>query len=211
MRQGDRDQTTLLNAYSFRHSTSKNMDDIVFMLAIRTPLTKAKKGRFKDTELDYLIYSLPKQVNARSRLDPGLIEDICCGNVCSIRVNTCGYRERDLRTSQVADPKDLHKLRAAMLAAGFQHTSGASIINRFCSSGLRAVQDVSQQIMCGSIEIGLAQGAESMTHGADRAPPRFHSEILKVQEAADCMQPMIQTVRLRELSTGRSCAKSGMV
>lgn len=95
--------------------------------------------------------------------------------------------------SQVADAKGLYKLRSAMLAAGFKHTAGASMINRFCSSGLRAVQDVAQQIACGSIDIGLAMGAESMTFGTDRMPKPFHKEILKVQEAADCMQPMIQT------------------
>lgn len=80
-----------------------------------------------------------------------------------------------------------------MLAAGLKHTSGASMINRFCSSGLRAVQDIAQQITCGSIDIGLAMGAESMTYGTDRMPEPFHPDIMTVQEAADCMQPMIQT------------------
>jgi acetyl-CoA acyltransferase 1 len=44
----------------------------------------------------------------------------------------------------------------------------------------------------GCIDIELAMGAESMTHGTDRAPKPFHSEILTIPEAADCMQPMIQ-------------------
>jgi acetyl-CoA acetyltransferase len=64
-----------------RNSTSKNADDVVITLAIRTPLAKGFKGGFKDTELDFLIYSLLKQVNERSNLDPKLVEDICCGNV----------------------------------------------------------------------------------------------------------------------------------
>src|SRR6266536_3005643 len=63
------------------NSTSKNADDIVITLAIRTPLTKAFKGGFKDTELEYLLYSLLKKVAEKSRLDPQLVEDICCGNV----------------------------------------------------------------------------------------------------------------------------------
>lgn len=63
-------------------STSKNADDIVITLAIRTPLAKAKKGGFKDTSLEYMVYALLKEVKERSAIDPALIEDICLGNVC---------------------------------------------------------------------------------------------------------------------------------
>lgn len=63
-------------------STSKNADDIVITLAIRTPLAKAKKGGFKDTSLEYMVYALLKELRERSALDPALIEDICLGNVC---------------------------------------------------------------------------------------------------------------------------------
>ncbi len=63
------------------HSTSKNADDIVITLAIRTPLTKARKGGFKDSSLEYIIYALLKEVRERSNLDPALVEDICAGNV----------------------------------------------------------------------------------------------------------------------------------
>ena len=45
----------------------------------------------------------------------------------------------------------------------------------------------------GSIEVGVAIGAESMSEGGDRLEKPFHPEILKNQDAADCMQPMIQT------------------
>lgn len=45
----------------------------------------------------------------------------------------------------------------------------------------------------GSIEIGLAVGAESMSEGGDRVTKPFHEEILKSEEARDCMQPMGQT------------------
>lgn len=62
-------------------STSKNADDVVITLAIRTPLTKGFKGGFKDTELDFLVYSLLKKVVEKSRIDPQMVEDICCGNV----------------------------------------------------------------------------------------------------------------------------------
>jgi acetyl-CoA acyltransferase 1 len=64
-----------------KRSTQKNPDDVVITLAIRTPLTKARKGGFKDTELDYMIYALLKETLAKSQIDPALIEDVCLGNV----------------------------------------------------------------------------------------------------------------------------------
>ncbi|KAN0095949.1 thiolase [Hyaloscypha variabilis] len=153
--------------------TSKNADDVVITLAIRTPLAKGFKGGFKDTELDYLLYSLLKKVIEKSRIDPQLVEDICCGNV--------------------SDGKAAYKLRAAALAAGFPNTTAASTVNRFCSSGLKATQDIANQIASGSIEVGVALGAEMMSVGGDRLEKPFHPEVLANQEAADCMQPMGQT------------------
>jgi acetyl-CoA acyltransferase 1 len=55
------------------------------------------------------------------------------------------------------------------------------------------VQDIANQIAMGSIACGLAVGAESMTTGGDRLTRPFDDEILEVQEARDCMQPMGQT------------------
>ncbi|MCJ1321580.1 hypothetical protein MMC15_006925 [Xylographa vitiligo] len=153
--------------------TTKNPDDVVITLAIRTPLAKSGKGGFKDTPLDYLVYSLLKRVLEKSRLDPQLIEDICMGNVSSA--------------------KAAYIVRAASLGAGFPVTTGGSSVNRFCSSGLKAVQDIANQISMGSIDVGLAIGAESMTEGGDRLEKPFHDEIIQNSEANDCMQPMGQT------------------
>lgn len=67
-------------------STQKNPDDVVITLAIRTPLTKGFKGGFKDTSLDFLVYSLLKKVIQKANIDPQLVEDICLGNVCSVAI-----------------------------------------------------------------------------------------------------------------------------
>ena len=68
-------------------STTKNPDDVVITLAIRTPLAKGKKGGFKDTDLDYMVYALLKKVIEKSKIDPNLVEDICMGNVRSLNYN----------------------------------------------------------------------------------------------------------------------------
>ncbi|KAI9671671.1 MAG: hypothetical protein M1831_003199 [Alyxoria varia] len=153
--------------------TSQNPDDVVITLAIRTPLTKAGKGGFKDTLLDGMVYKLLCEVVTRSKLDPQVVEDICLGNV--------------------NDSKAALYIRAASLAAGFPNATAASSVNRFCSSGLKAVQDIANQIHMGSIDCGLALGAESMS-----TPPEPHrafvDELMESNsEAKDCLQPMGQT------------------
>jgi acetyl-CoA acetyltransferase len=45
----------------------------------------------------------------------------------------------------------------------------------------------------GSIECGVAIGAESMSTVGDRLDKPFHEAIMHNQDAADCMQPMGQT------------------
>ncbi|KAK1086718.1 hypothetical protein LTR48_003266 [Friedmanniomyces endolithicus] len=103
-----------------------------------------------------------------------MVEDICLGNV--------------------SDAKAAYYVRAACLAAGFPSTTAASSVNRFCSSGLKAVQDIANQIMTGSIEIGVAVGAEHMTTGGDRLTRPFVDEIVNSnQDAKDCLMPMGQT------------------
>jgi acetyl-CoA acyltransferase 1 len=99
----------------------------------------------------------------------------------------------NLTALQVNNGKAAYIVRAASLAAGIPNTSGASSCNRFCSSGLKATQDIANQIAEGSIDVGIAIGAESMSEGGDRLDKPYHPEILKVQEAKDCMMSMGQT------------------
>ncbi|KAJ2905504.1 3-ketoacyl-CoA thiolase peroxisomal [Zalerion maritima] len=160
-----------LSGSPINHITSKNADDIVITLAVRTPLTKAKKGSFKDTTLEYMMYALLKEVKERAGIDPSLVEDIECGNV--------------------SDGKASYKLRAAALAAGFPNTAGAVSVNRFCSSGLKATADIANAIAAGNIQVGIAMGAELMSIGGDALEKPFDEEVTKnSQESLDCMQPM---------------------
>lgn len=46
-------------------------------------MTKGKKGGMKDTPLDFMVYSLLKEVKERMNVDPAIVEDICLGNVRS--------------------------------------------------------------------------------------------------------------------------------
>ncbi|KAJ5154760.1 Thiolase-like subgroup [Penicillium coprophilum] len=152
---------------------AKNPDDVVITYLARTPLTKARKGGLKDTTVDDLLVSLLTTVREKSNLDPNLVEDVCVGNVLA--------------------PGSAYIARSAVLAAGFPVTAAASIANRFCSSGLLAVQNIANQIIAGSIDVGIAVGAESMSKNADGGAPEMSEQINKHPIASQNSQPMGQT------------------
>ncbi|CAG7969300.1 unnamed protein product [Penicillium olsonii] len=152
---------------------AKNADDIVITYLARTPLTKARKGGLKDTPVDELLVSLLTSVRENSKLDPSLVEDVCVGNVLC--------------------PGNAYVVRSAVLAAGYPVTAAASVANRFCSSGLLAVQNIANQIISGSIDVGVAVGAESMSQNADGGAPEMSESITKHPIASQNSQPMGQT------------------
>jgi acetyl-CoA acyltransferase 1 len=57
----------------------KSPDDVVITLALRTPMTRGKKGGLKDTSADSLLYGILKAVQERSGVDPAIVEDITTG------------------------------------------------------------------------------------------------------------------------------------
>ncbi|OBZ79350.1 3-ketoacyl-CoA thiolase 5, peroxisomal [Grifola frondosa] len=145
----------------------KSPDDVVITLAIRSPLCKARKGGFKDTRYET---SLHLQAIARSAVDPALVGDITVGTVLT--------------------PGSAYEARAAALTAGFPESVPVQTINRFCSSGLMAVTDISNKIRAGQIQIGLAVGVESMSQHPDSGGPQPSEEIKAHPSAKDCSMPM---------------------
>jgi acetyl-CoA acyltransferase 1 len=144
-------------------------DDIVITLAMRTPLTKARKGLLKDTPYDALLTSLLTSLRERLNFDPALVDDVCIGNVLS--------------------PAPGFGARSAVLAAGFPVSTSANIASRFCSSGLLSIQNVATAIGAGAIDVGIAVGVESMSLNADK-PPEMSEVIMRHDVAKDNVMPM---------------------
>lgn len=90
----------------------------------------------------------------------------------------------------VGDPLAGYKARTAALAAGFPVTTSTMSLNRFCSSGLMAVKAIAESINAGSIDCGLAIGAESMSLSPDDGPPVLSTSVSSHPLAADALQPM---------------------
>jgi acetyl-CoA acyltransferase 1 len=148
-------------------------DDVVIVSALRTAVTKAKKGGFKDTLPEELLSNVLKAVYTSVKLDPKLIDDIIVGNV-------------------LPPGGGATAARMAALAAGIPNTVSIATVNRQCSSGLTSVSQIAQSILSNTIDIGIGAGVESMTHGygAGVMPSKFSEKVLENQEAADCLLPM---------------------
>ncbi|KAF7322720.1 Acetyl-CoA acetyl transferase [Mycena chlorophos] len=148
-------------------------DDVVIVAAIRSAITKGKKGGFKDTHPEEILSHVIKHVYSSVKLDPKLVEDVAVGNVLPAGGGA-------------------NAARMAALHAGLPNTTAVNTVNRQCSSGLTAINQIANEIKVGEIDIGIGAGVESMTmgYGAGVMPASFSELVLSNQEAADCLIPM---------------------
>jgi len=125
--------------------------------AVRTPRGRGKSsGSLHATKPVSLVVGLLEELRKRNpSLDPAQVEDIILGCVTPV-----GEQGADIA-------------RTAALAAGYE-TSGAGFqINRFCASGLEAVNIAAQKVRSGWEDLLLAGGVESMSRvpmGSDGGP-----------------------------------------
>nr|AND95768.1 3-ketoacyl-CoA thiolase [Prorocentrum minimum] len=153
---------------------AKSDDDVVICSALRTPITKANKGAFKDTACEDLLAALFKATVAETKVDPKAIGDIQIGNVSQPGAGAV--------TS-----------RMAQFMGGIGYEAPLSTVNRQCSSGLQAVANIAASIKAGVIDVGLAGGVESMSMynmATSVDPSKFSKAIADNDLAMACMVPM---------------------
>lgn len=167
--------------------------DPVIVSAIRTPLCRARSnGQFAHLPPSSLLAAVlrgvllrhPQQNTATAAtsindsdylVQPNSIQDICVGNVLS-------------------PPTAAVAFRMAALSSGIPHTTSLSTVNRQCSSGLQAIANIAHAIRCGSIDVGIGCGVESMSNDKmgelyEKFPPNVDWDT-QTKEAMDCLIPM---------------------
>ena len=115
--------------------------------AVRTPRGRGKQnGSLHETKPVSLLVGLIDELRKRNpTLDPDRIEDVILGVVSPI-----GDQGSDIA-------------RTAALAAGLEKSGPGFQLNRFCASGLEAVNTAAQKVRSGWEDLLLAGGVESMS------------------------------------------------
>ena len=125
---------------------SKQLQDAYIVAASRTPIGRSHRGFFRNTRPDDLlvsaIHSALRQVPG---LDPKAIEDAIVG---------CAMPEGE---------QGMNIARIGALLAGLPNSVGGVTVNRFCASGLSAIQMAADRIRVGEADVLIAAGAESMS------------------------------------------------
>lgn len=155
------------------------MREAVIVSVARTPIAKAFRGAFNDTEAPVLSGHVARHAIERAGVDPTEIEDVILG--CSAQQGTQGY--------------NIGRLTAA--SAGLSATVPGMTIDRMCSSGLMAVATAAKQIMVDGMKVVLAGGIESisLTQNKHKNSYRARSETV-LKHSPHMYMAMIETAEI---------------
>lgn len=132
------------------------MSEAYIIDAIRTPRGKGKKdGTLHEVKPISLLTTLLNELKERHNLDTSQVDDIVLGCVTPI-----GDQGADIA-------------KTAAIAAGWDNDVAGVQINRFCASGLEAVNLAAQKVRSGWEDLVVAGGVESMSRvpmGSDGGP-----------------------------------------
>lgn len=124
---------------------SNNSRDAVIVSFARTPIAKAYKGAFNDTQPQELAGHAIKNAVERAGIDPASVEDVVLG--CAMPEGATGF----------------NTARQAALRAGLPTSVSGMTMDRQCSSGLMAISTAAKQIIVDGMNIVVGGGVESIS------------------------------------------------
>ncbi len=124
----------------------KQVQEAYIVAATRTPIGRSHRGFFRNMRPDdLLVKALQAALAQVPTLDPATIEDLICG--CAIPEGAQG----------------LNVARIGAVLAGLPTSVGGITVNRFCASGISAIQMAADRIRVGEADVMMAAGVESMS------------------------------------------------
>ena len=155
------------------------MNEAVIVSVARTPIGKAYRGAFNDTEAPVLGGHVVRAAVARAGIDPGEVDDVILG--CAAQQGTQAY--------------NLGRLCA--YTGGLPDTVPGMTLDRQCASGLMSIAIGAKNILAGEQDIVIAGGLESISlvQNKHKNSYRFVSEAVLAAQPKAYIQ-MIETAEV---------------
>ncbi len=155
------------------------MREAVIVSTARTPIGKAYRGAFNNTEAPTLGGHAIKHAVERAGLEAGEVEDVIMG--CAMPQGTQGQNIG----------------RQTALAAGLPVTTAGMTVDRQCSSGMMAITLAAKTIICDNVDIMVAGGLESISLVQNEHQNVFRAQDPRLHEThPHILMPMIDTAEV---------------
>jgi len=155
------------------------MREAVIVSTARTPIGKAYRGAFNNTEAPTLGGHAIKHAVERAGLDPAEVEDVLMG--CAIPQGSQG----------------VNIARTSALASGLPVTTAAMTVDRQCSSGMMAIAVAAKTIISDGVDIIVGGGLESVSLVQNEHMNAFRVKDPRLLELhAHTYMPMLDTAEV---------------
>ncbi len=155
------------------------MREAVIVSTARTPIGKAHRGAFNDTQAQTLGGHAISYAVARAGLEGGEIEDVVMG---------CAFQQGSQMTNVA---------RQCALRAGLPTTVSGMSIDRQCASGLMAVATAAKQIIVDGQQIAVGGGVESISLLQNEHMNRYRAQDgWLIEHRPDIYMAMLETAEI---------------
>ena len=155
------------------------MTDAVIVSTARTPIGKAYRGAFNNTQSQELAGHAIKHAVQRAGLEGGEVEDVILGAAL----------QQGAQGGNVA--------RQALLRAGLPVTVSGMTLDRQCSSGLMAIATAAKQIVHDGMDIAVGGGVESISLVQNDKQNTFRAkDPWLVENLPEIYLPMLNTAEI---------------
>ncbi len=144
---------------------SNNAQDAVIVSTARTPIGKAYRGAFNDTEAPVLGGHVIRAALAKAGVDGKDVDDVILG--IAAQQGSQGYNLGRLCT----------------YTAGLPESVGGMAIDRMCASGLMSIATAAKGIMTGEMDVAVAGGLESISLVQNKHKNSYRAQSKAVLEA----------------------------
>jgi acetyl-CoA C-acetyltransferase len=155
------------------------MREAVIVSTARTPIGKAYRGAFNDTQAQELGGHAIREAVKRAKVDPAEVEEVILG---------AAMQEGSQR---------FNVARQCALAAGLPVTVSGMTVDRQCSSGLMAIATAAKEIIVDGVDIAVGGGLESISLVQNEHANKFRTNDPKLVEIHPAIHmPMIDTAEI---------------